>query len=137
MAQKIYNKFGFNSSWTPTDHQLFVTQLESPYVREKSLQKRIEMVDKALHRHPDSRATLETSGRLHIAVMVAAVWLRLWLPLWLLPLPSALAAQRNVNGSLNDGEKSERRSRELTWRFPILTPEQTHAEEQQQCHEQR
>jgi hypothetical protein len=73
MAQKIYNKFGFNSNWTPTDHQLFVTQLESPYVREKGLQKRIEMVDKALHRHPDSRATLETSGRLHIAVMVAAV----------------------------------------------------------------
>jgi glycogen synthase len=73
MAQKIYNKFGFNSSWTPTDHQLFVTQLEGQYVREKGLQKRIEMVDKALHRHPDSRATLETSGRLHIAVMVAAV----------------------------------------------------------------
>jgi hypothetical protein len=59
MAQKIYNKFGFNGRWTPTDHQLLLTQLESAYVREKGLQKRIEMVDKALHRHPDSRATLE------------------------------------------------------------------------------
>jgi glycogen synthase len=59
MAQKIYNKFGFNGRWTPTDHQLFLTQLESAYVREKGLQKRIEMVDEALHRHSDSRATLE------------------------------------------------------------------------------
>jgi hypothetical protein len=59
MAQKIYNKFGFNGRWTPTDHQLFLTQLESAYVREKGLQKRIEMVDRALHRHPGSGAILE------------------------------------------------------------------------------
>ena len=25
MAQKIYNTFGFNGRWTPTDHQLFLT----------------------------------------------------------------------------------------------------------------
>jgi hypothetical protein len=37
--------------------------------------------------------------------MVAVVQLRLWLPLWLSPLPPALAAQQNVNGSLCDGEE--------------------------------
>src|SRR2546423_6214672 len=37
---------GFDGPWTPTDHQLFFTQLESAYVDEKSLQKRIEMIDR-------------------------------------------------------------------------------------------
>jgi hypothetical protein len=46
MAQKIYNKFGFDGPWTPADHQLFLTQLESAYVREKGLQKRIETIDR-------------------------------------------------------------------------------------------
>jgi hypothetical protein len=59
MPKVMAQKFGFNGRWTPTDHQLFLTQLESAYFREKGLQKRIEMVDKALRRHPDSRATLE------------------------------------------------------------------------------
>jgi hypothetical protein len=46
MAQKIYNKFGFDGPWTPTDHQLFLTQLERAYVREKGLEKRIETIDR-------------------------------------------------------------------------------------------
>jgi hypothetical protein len=45
-AQKIYNKFGFDDPWTPTDHRLFLTQLESAHVHEKGLQKRIEMIDR-------------------------------------------------------------------------------------------
>jgi hypothetical protein len=46
VAQKIYDKFEFDGPWTPTDHQGFLAQLESAYVCEKSLHKRIEMIDR-------------------------------------------------------------------------------------------